>query len=195
MKCRVAREWLRVRIDAPLEAEVATRLQAHLESCSRCAAEARDVQQLHAWVAELPLALPSANFDWRLRLRLSKAEHDEKPPLFETEVERTWPSFEFWGAAAAAAVVVVAAGLWLLQPSPEAGLSRSGPHAAVVDNRPARPDAASQLTPVRDGFPVGPQQPLPNSYLLFPQAGPPVPPDTLPAVSPATSPVTSSATP
>lgn len=187
MKCRVAREWMRARIDQSLTPEVGGALDAHLDSCSRCAAEARDLEQLGGLLGELPLAEPSANFDWRLRLRLSKAEPGEVS-LFAAERRRAWPRLEFWGAAAAAALVVVATGLYLLRAPSDAPAPRGLSTPAVVDNRP-RPEAGSLLTPVRDGPLVGPQRPVPYGHLLFPQQmGPPAPtaaPDTTPVSAPA----------
>lgn len=187
MKCRVAEEWLRVRCDGPLGAEAERTLRLHLESCPSCAQEARDLDMLHVWVSDLPLAEPSANFDWRLRLRLSKAEREVAPPLFEGPVLRRRPRLEFWVSAAAAALVVVVTGLHLLRPPDGGSLSNRSASGRVAESSPVRSYPGALVTPVRDGPPVGPQQALPYSSLMFPQqVGPPAPVDTLPASTSST---------
>jgi anti-sigma factor RsiW len=187
MKCREAKKWILVGRDTRLGVETERALRAHLDSCAECAARSAEHDMLRAWIADLPLAEPSAQFDWRLRLRLSKAEHGIAPPLFEPEPRRLAPRVEFWSAAAAAAAVVLAVGLFALRPQPATPDGR-----LVVDRTPARPLVGppvptAELTAVRDGPSFGPQKPIPDSYFyLFPAPVTPVVlDDTIPAAAPA----------
>ena len=169
MKCREAREWVVVRCDAPLGAETERALRQHLESCVACASSAEDMQRLRGWVAELPPAEPSPQFDWRLRLRLSKVEHEVPPPLFEAQARRLAPRVEFWSAAAAAAVVVVAVGLFALRPQPAGPEGRLAERPAMTRPIAGPPLPGPEITAVRDGPVVGPQKPIPDSYFfMFP---------------------------
>jgi hypothetical protein len=185
MKCREAKEWVLAGSDIPLVAETERALRAHLESCVACATEAQDMQRLRSWIADLPLEEPSPQFDWRLRLRLSKAEHEMAPPLFEPEVRRLAPRLEFWSAAAVAAAVVLAVGLFALRPQP------AGPEGRLVEHSPevrpivGPPMPAAEIMTVRDGPVFGPQKPIPDSYFyLFPAQSPSVVrDDTVPAAA------------
>lgn len=176
MHCRLAREWTRARLDAPLQAEEERQWQAHIADCAACAADQRDAATLQQWVASMPLEEPSANFDWRLRLRLSKAEREAVAwPL--ASARRRWrASFEFGTAAAVAAGIVLVAGTWVLQ--------RSAPESPVW-NVPMPKDAGGQVIPVSNGAPYGPQ-PAP-SYSYFIQA-PPSAADTTAAPHPVSPP-------
>src|SRR2546428_177331 len=76
MNCRTAKDRALARRDASLPAVEEAALQAHLSHCSRCAELGREMDTVLRWVQELPLQEPAANFDWRLRLRLSRLEQE-----------------------------------------------------------------------------------------------------------------------
>jgi hypothetical protein len=184
MRCREARERVLARCDGPLGADAERELRAHLESCTRCERDARDSERLHALVAETPLDEPSAAFDWRLRLRLAKAERETSGPLFEPVAGRGSGRIEFWGAAAAAAVVVVAAGLYLLRPVARPAATQVTTRSAPVEISPVRQSPGSRITLVRDGAPIGPQQPIPYHFLLQPETPAPGRVDSVPVAPP-----------
>jgi hypothetical protein len=136
-------------------------LRAHLGTCARCADYARDLELLHEMVQELPAAEPSAAFDWRLRLRLAKADAGELPPLDDREPapRRSWWQFGF--SAAAAAVLVVVVGL-RFEAEPDAGI----PGPAVNRSVGTSPSGAGRVFPVSDGRFYGPLPPPSYSYFI-----------------------------
>lgn len=172
MNCRAAREWARMRRDLPAGAEGEHVFRAHVSECARCAAYAADCEQLTALVGAAPLAEPSSNFDWRLKLRLSKLERDGAPPLFDAPPARTRPQLEFWGAAAAAAMVVVAVGLATLRP--ETSTMPVPTSRSIARTMPI--DAGAQVRPVASGRVVGPQAPLSYSSFFVEEPAAPVAP-------------------
>lgn len=167
MKCRSVQRLLRGAPDEPLPPRIDAESRGHLLHCPACAAYARDLELLHTWVSALPPAEPSATFDWRLRLRLAKAEAGEIPPLFEPVAvpRRGW--LEFAVGAAAAAVLVVVAGIHY-QPKDSGLLADSGPAPSMSPS----PSGLGRVYPVSDGRPYGPQ-PAP-SYSYFIQDATPV---------------------
>jgi anti-sigma factor RsiW len=136
-------------------------LQTHLAGCPACATYAADLESLHALVATAPPAEPSANFDWRLRLRLAKAEAGELPLLFDAKPGRDLGWLHFAVSAAAAAVLVVVVGTHL-QPSKPAAVADAGPIHAIG----ATPSGAGRVYPVSDGTPIGPQPAPSYSYFM-----------------------------
>jgi len=140
-----------------VEAEV----RAHVVACVACAAYASDLELLHTWVASVPPAEPSANFDWRLRLRLTKADAGDVPPLFDDVPGPHLGWVHFAVSAAAAAVLVVAVGTHF-RPSQPSALPESG----LAHSVSAPASGAGRLYPVSDGTPIGPQPAPSYSYFM-----------------------------
>jgi anti-sigma factor RsiW len=160
MNCRTAKDRTLARQDGPLSAGAESALQAHLSSCGGCALHARELELMHHLLRDLPVSEPSANFDWRLRLRLSKLQQEE------TEVVPSrgrfawrWP-LQFAGSAAVAAVGVLLIGAFFVyqERTPER-VSEQPPH--VYQNRSDGIVSGLQVSPVRDGAPIGPQPAMP----------------------------------
>ena len=182
MKCRAVQRLLRGAHDEPLPPQTDAELRGHLVHCPPCAAYARDLELLHTWVTAVPPAEPSATFDWRLRLRLAKAEAGEMPPLFESVAapRRGW--LEFAVGAAAAAVLVVMAGIHY-QPQDSGVVADSKPGHSIS----ASPSGLGRVYPVSDGRPYGPQ-PAPSYSYFIQDATPVVVGDSAQGVSAAPAP-------
>ncbi len=107
MNCRSVREQLwSDRGGMPADA-----LDAHLRGCSGCAEAAAEVHRMRSWLHELPVEEPSAQFDWRLRLRLSQASKISDPLPAARSPWTLRAPLQFATSMAAAAVVVLAVGL------------------------------------------------------------------------------------
>jgi len=125
-------------------------VEAHVRGCSACAAAAVEVKRMRSWLHQLPIEEPSAQFDWRLRLRLSQASKTGEP----MPVDRSWwtprAPLQFATSMAAAAVIVLAVGLlWTHSRGPES-VPASGPHPAATPVAVRGP--APSVVQVRRGF-------------------------------------------
>jgi hypothetical protein len=166
MDCRTARKWIETRHNDVPSLGPDAELQAHLGDCQRCERLAFDVDQILAWLGELPEAQPEESFDWRLRLRLARIERERDARVLLGDAlpsERRAP-LQFAVSAAAAAVVVVALGLLVVQHGTNRTQVRPGPAPTpLVDILPERAPRGSSLfwprpVPVRAGAPLGPEQ-------------------------------------
>jgi hypothetical protein len=113
MNCRDVCEQLWSNADASANAA----LQSHLRTCAGCAAAAAEVPRLRTWLQDMPSDEPSAQFDWRLRLRLSQATRESHP--WATMPRRWWElpaGVQFATSTALAAVLVLAVGFWWSRP-------------------------------------------------------------------------------
>ena len=169
MDCRTARKRIETRHEDVPSLGPDAELQAHLADCQRCERLAFDMDQIFAWLGELPEAQPEESFDWRLRLRLARIERERDARVLLGDAlpsERRAP-LQFAVSAAAAAVVVVALGLLVVQPRTDRTQQvRTGPAPGpsnLVDLLPAPAPHGSSLfwprpVPVRAGAPLGPEQ-------------------------------------
>jgi len=176
MNCRNVREILLARLDAPVAPAHEAALVEHLQICPDCGEEARQVQLSARWVRELPMAEPSENFEWRLKLRMAQATAEHDSEAREGGRSQGW-GLRFAGTAAAAALVVVIAGAALFgppepgqpvqQPATAAGTTNVEPHRAGHPGLPTlapRP-AYMRIVPTSSGAPIGPyptQAPAPS---------------------------------
>lgn len=167
MNCRIARRLV-VDPEARLSATERAALDTHVRACGACARLQRRETVLSQWLEDLPMAEPSANFEWRLRLRLSQLER-QVPSAADVEVpagHRRWVlPFALSTAAAAAVVVAVGLGIGMRHPAPPQG------PVATTESRTTQPDLAPwaphpqgaggvtwpRLVPVRAGAPLGPE--------------------------------------
>jgi len=189
MNCRTAKDRALARRDTPLSARQEAEWQAHLGACRSCARHWRQMETALGWVGELPIAEPSANFEWRLRLRLSKLEKESSVPASETRpLAIRWP-VQFLGSAAAAAAVVLALG-FLLVPrlasrqggSPVAPLVVTAPPGAAPSQTPAfaaAPSRGARLELTGGRGSIGPR-PAPSPEILVPMPADSVAPEPLP---------------
>ena len=164
MNCRSSRKWTRLRRDAEPAPQQELAWQTHLAQCASCAEDAGVAERLASLLHAQPVAEPSAQFDWRLKLRLSKLERDGLPPLYDLEPDTSRTArLQFWGAAVAAAIAVVVVGLSALHPrelQTTAGSSSRTPSAEFVG------DQRGLVRPIASVQPIGPQQPLPYAYFV-----------------------------
>ncbi len=164
MNCRQARNLVQSRHDADLQAAQRDALQAHVDACAACARLARADALSWRWLQELPVAAPSENFDWRLKLRLAALDRPLLLPAPEQpgRVAWLWP---FVATTAAAAVLVVAVGLyWSGRREVPAPVVAAGTTPALRPWAPNPGDVAGRLgwprlVPVRAGAPLGPEVP------------------------------------
>jgi len=177
MKCRSVQQLLRGGRDERWEPRLEAELQAHLAACAKCTGYARDLELLHAWVTGLPLAEPSAAFDWRLRLRLAKADAGDLPPLFAVREEPRHAWWQFAVSAAAAAALVVVVGTHYR--ADEAGVVASPSAGRSVS---AAPSGGGRIIPVSDGRFYGPQPALSYSYFIIQDVRPDTAKDSAQAV-------------
>ena len=166
MNCRIAR---RIGVDPEVCLSAAERaaLEDHVRACADCASLQQRDALVSQWLQDLPTAQPSANFEWRLRLRLSQLEHE--PPLPEAVAvapgRRRWVlPFALSSAAAAAAVMAVGLGLGMRQQAAPGIPVATQTASTQVDPSPWTPRPNGQgglswprLVPVRAGAPLGPE--------------------------------------
>jgi anti-sigma factor RsiW len=88
-------------------------LERHLESCPACASLASDLQESLRLLRALEEEGPSESFDWRLRLRLSRAGTEAAGDPFALPGRRWRWGLKFGLSTAVVATLVVAAGLRL----------------------------------------------------------------------------------
>lgn len=183
MNCRTARKMFWTYADRALADAERRELEAHRSACTPCAESLRELEQAHAWLAELPVAEPADNFDWRLKLRLSKLAAEAAPAWNEARRFAWRPSLQFAASAAVAAALVLAIGLSVLRlESP----SQQLPQPVAVRPVPSVPlfvpgaGAGARVEPLSSGSPV--LQPLPMPYRsLFNTGGEPASgPDSIP---------------
>lgn len=171
MNCRRARDLFWTFDEATVADRDRRQVATHRAQCTLCAEYMRDLEQARTWLRELPVAEPPENFDWRLKLRLSKLGDEALPPWRETRRFAWRPSMQFAASAALAATVVLAVGLSVFRsnPQPESGDERpivQQPAGPVVDFPPGA-GFGSRVEPVSSGRPIGPQLPIPNSSLFL----------------------------
>ena len=181
MDCRTARNRIETRHANVPSLERDAELQAHLADCQRCGRMAFDLDQIGAWLRDLPEAQPEESFDWRLRLRLARIERERDARVLLGDAlpnERRAP-LQFAVSAAAAAAVVVALGLLLAQQRGERVLAgRPGAGSTTITNpsdvaairfEPAphgSPLVWPRPVPVRSGAPLGPERASPAPSIL-----------------------------
>jgi hypothetical protein len=148
-------------------------LLAHLSACEPCARHVNELGVMQRLLTDLPLVEPPAHFDWRLRLRLSKALSEAAVPAVAARRSMWNGPLQFATSAAAAAVVVLVVGYAFLRPQPAATPGHSSSGLAPVQTL-----GGSRLRPVGQGLPIGPAPVAPpQSFFLndTPSAAAPVP--------------------
>ncbi|MFQ5601576.1 MAG: anti-sigma factor family protein [Candidatus Krumholzibacteriia bacterium] len=167
MNCRTAKKHVLEYHDAEQSREQQAALEAHLATCNRCTILASKNSLAVQWLRQLPEARPSENFDWRLRLRLSRVDKERLAAAVagpQIRRSRRW-TLQFAATAAAAAAVVLGVGLTVFwQPAPEQSMAGQIAPPADAARRPARiqdhglPSAGwPRLVPTSAGVPLGPQ--------------------------------------
>ena len=163
MNCRTARKLVQAQHDGTLAAESGSALQEHFHACSACSRHAGQLHLAQQWLRDLPVAQPSDNFEWRLKLRLAQAERENAqatstalPPS-----RRLW-TLQFVVSTAAAALLVLSAGIVF-----SLRQDRQGAREEILVNAPPStwaPNAGTRartgwprLVPVRSGVPLGPE--------------------------------------
>jgi hypothetical protein len=115
MRCRQADKLIFDYIDGLISESDRLRLERHLSECRRCEATSSAVARSLGLLHRLPKAEPSENFNWKLRLRLSRERNALRGGA---ELERVWPRAwrsTFALGAASAFVVALAAGFVFLK--------------------------------------------------------------------------------
>ncbi|HZL86449.1 MAG TPA: hypothetical protein VFD07_13830 [Candidatus Krumholzibacteria bacterium] len=162
MNCRIAKKQM-LELDAsPASDTLSAALRLHLECCDGCARLQRQARLAASWLHDLPDAEPSANFEWRLKLRLSQLERDPATvPLLSPR--RSW-ALPFVLSTAAAATLVLVFGWSMANRSsvPETPLVEAQSNPPLVARwspAPAERGSVSwpRLVPVRAGVPLGPK--------------------------------------
>ncbi len=159
MNCRIAKKQM-LELDAsPASDMLPAALRLHLESCDGCARLERQTRLAAGWLHDLPDAEPSANFEWRLKLRLSQLERD--PATLPLPARRSW-ALPFVLSTAAAATLVLVFGWSMANRSHETPLvevQSNSPSLARWSPAPAERGSVSwpRLVPVRAGVPLGPK--------------------------------------
>jgi hypothetical protein len=112
LDCHRIRNDLMALWDGELPEDRRVRLEEHLRRCPRCETLARELEEARRLLQRLPVEEPSANFEWKLRLRLAREARRLTSPGWEVGV-RGWGR-RFALSAAASFLVVLAAGwFWL----------------------------------------------------------------------------------
>ncbi len=133
----------------------ATEVEAHLGGCSACAEAAAEVHRMRSWLHELPVEEPSAQFEWRLRLRLSQAsETGDALPAARSPWTLRAP-LQFATSMAAAAVVVLAVGLLLTRSQDPASVSATGQQTVSTSGTGTVPVSPPSLVQVRSRTGLG----------------------------------------
>jgi hypothetical protein len=126
MKCRQAKKLIFGYIDGVISESDRVGLEQHLNGCPECentaSGLARGLDLLH----RLPEALPSENFNWKLRLRIARAK-SAWPGGAESERAwlRAW-NRRFAFGAIAAFVVVVSGGYLFIRSAGDSGGTSPG---------------------------------------------------------------------
>ena len=133
-------------------------LELHLRTCGPCAAAASEVQRLQSWMFELPAEEPSAQFDWRLRLRLAQAAQEARSGLLEATSRRfAWRTpIQFVTSAAVAALVVLAVGMIWTRSRGPVTVPSSGSIVVQTPGTPLRSGPGPDVVQVRGGPPPAP---------------------------------------
>ncbi len=163
MNCRIAKKQMLEPDASRVSATVHAALRVHLESCGDCARLERQSSLASRWLQELPDTEPSANFEWRLKLRLSQLERDAGSVAPLPAPRRSW-ALPFALSAAMAATLVLAIG-WTLgnrfstPEAPQTQLQSNVPALLRWSPAPAERGSVSwpRLVPVRAGVPLGPK--------------------------------------
>jgi len=110
MKCRQCKKDLSVWLDGELPEPTAAEVQAHVESCPRCAAARDQLLVLSETMEQLPQLQASAGFDAAFRKKLQDARRRERLAAGQEPRRRFWRLPVLVGAAATvcgAAVVLL----------------------------------------------------------------------------------------
>ena len=147
MNCRIAKR-MTLEFDASRAADtIPAALRTHLEECSDCARLQRQSSLAASWLRDLPEAEPPANFDWRLKLRLSQLERDPAAAEPLPAPRRSWALPFVMSSAAAATLVVVfgwmAANRFETRETPQAEAGTSAPALARWSPAPAERGSVS----------------------------------------------------
>ncbi len=124
MTCRKARGWIHRHRDGEadpkgcLSDRERLELDRHLESCSACADFARELHAALALLQETLEAGPSESFDWKLKLRLSRAMREIHEYPLETPVRSWWWGVRFAVATGLAATLILVVGIRLVDLPP-----------------------------------------------------------------------------
>src|SRR5262245_61371802 len=152
MRCRTAQTWMERRRDERLSLEKTERLEQHLKQCATCAGVAAADIAVNSLLSGVAAEEPSANFDWRLRLRLARAERDGVE-LGIRPVRSPWAvRLQFSASMVAAAAIVIVAGRLVLEQPGTRNTPILGNSAWVP-----RPDGGGVVQPVRDQGRIVPQ--------------------------------------
>lgn len=111
MNCQRARSAISLFLDDRLDPAQQARLNRHLESCEDCSAYLEDLREGLTALRNLPLAEPSANFEWNLRRKLQDAITEQKLLAKHASRSAFWPRFSI-AAAATILLCLGAASLW-----------------------------------------------------------------------------------
>ncbi len=126
MKCRHAKQLIFGYIDGVISESDRVGLEQHLNGCPACEKSASTLAKGLDLLHRLPEALPSENFNWKLRLRIARAK-SAWPGGAESEQAwlRAW-NRRFAFGAIAAFVVVVAGGYLFVRSAADSGGTSPG---------------------------------------------------------------------
>jgi hypothetical protein len=116
MKCRHARKLIFDYIDGVISEPDRAGLEQHLVHCRSCENAATTLATSLDLLHRLPVAMPSENFSWKLRLRIAKEKNAWRDGVeSERAWQRAWNRKFAFGTISAFVVVVAAGGFVLLR--------------------------------------------------------------------------------
>ena len=152
-RCETYTELISASLDGALTEAEQRRLEAHLASCPACRALMRDLEGIHAALADLPAAEPPARLAEGVMERI-RAEGSKVISFPKRAMSSRWRQWRSLGAMAAvfAVVVVGAVGLGLnglVAPDTASGEGVGGAYTspAPADGYTAGVDGGSDLSP------------------------------------------------
>lgn len=153
MRCKTANELFLRNLDGLLTESEKVNLQAHLEICQKCAANASEMEECLKLLDDLPEMELSDNFEWNVKRRIAL----EKSKVMREQAGSILGNGAWAGrfvAAAAAAMIIVLAGAWFIfnggEPSTEE-LNLAGAQPRTVDSQAAR----TRINYTNTGYPAG----------------------------------------
>ena len=121
MKCRQAKNLIFDHIDGMISDPDRIALERHLNGCSECESMATGLSRSLDLLHKLPIAEPSENFNWKLRLRLLKEKNAVRDGgTTERQWYRAW-NMRFSVSAVSALAVVLVTGAFLMKSSIQPG--------------------------------------------------------------------------
>ncbi|UCB53086.1 MAG: zf-HC2 domain-containing protein [Candidatus Zixiibacteriota bacterium] len=135
MNCRKVRRYLFGYFKQELSAKEMEEIKAHLDACSGCAGEAKEVSRINLLLkSDLETLAPSPDFNQKLMARIQNLAPEkvvsEERSWWQKLLREVFPSVKLrWAVAGAVSVVVLAFAVMLTQKRPEVApeyLSESG---------------------------------------------------------------------